>query len=305
MLDYRIDTFLEVCKWSNYTKAAKALCITQPAVSQHIAFLEKEYGAKLFTYEGKKLTLTDAGEMLYHASATMKHDAFHIKEQMKQYDKKEKLLKLGATMTIGEFDLPDRLTAYLNAHPEYLCRMHISNTADLLEQMNRGEIDFAFVEGYFEKEEYDFFSYSHENYIAVAQKTYVFQKKPDCLQSLFSEPLILREKGSGTREILERALQLRNLTVDDFAGHMEVNNINVIKHFTMAGKGITFLYEKAVEKELQEGSLIKLPLEDFQLAHDFYFVWRKNSVFSGYYKNLFQELMEKESLQDKNTGKIQ
>ena len=74
MLDFRMETFLAVCRYMNFTRAAEKLNITQPAVSQHIRFLEKHYNTKLFRYEGKKLELTEAGEILKNASLTMMHD---------------------------------------------------------------------------------------------------------------------------------------------------------------------------------------------------------------------------------------
>ena len=80
MLDFRIDTFLAVCRSMNFTRAAEELHITQPAVSQHIRYLEKSYGVKLFDYQGKRLSLTTAGEALFSAAVTMKHDDLFSEE---------------------------------------------------------------------------------------------------------------------------------------------------------------------------------------------------------------------------------
>lgn len=82
MLDFRIDTFLAVCRSMNFTRAAEELHITQPAVSQHIRYLEKSYGVKLFDYQGKRLSLTTAGEALFSAAVTMKHDDLFLKKQL-------------------------------------------------------------------------------------------------------------------------------------------------------------------------------------------------------------------------------
>ena len=84
MLDFRMETFLAVCRYMNFTRAAEKLNITQPAVSQHIRFLEKHYNTKLFRYEGKKLELTEAGEILKNASLTMMHDETAMQDEMKQ-----------------------------------------------------------------------------------------------------------------------------------------------------------------------------------------------------------------------------
>ena len=84
MLDFRMETFLAVCRYMNFTRAAEKLNITQPAVSQHIRFLEKHYNTKLFRYEGKKLELTEAGEILKNASLTMMHDETAMQDEMKR-----------------------------------------------------------------------------------------------------------------------------------------------------------------------------------------------------------------------------
>ena len=104
------------------------------------------------------------------------------------------------------------------------------------------------------------------------------------------ERLLLREKGSGTREILDRLLESRNLSSGDFRELTEINNINVIKGLAREGRGVTFLYEAAVKRELKEGSLSVIALEDARINHDFTFVWRKDSVFADYYRGIFREL---------------
>ena len=91
MLDFRMETFLTVCKCMNFTRASEKLNITQPAVSQHIRFLEKHYNTKLFRYEGKKLRLTGAGEILRNASLTMMHDEQSMQNEMQKTEKEAEI----------------------------------------------------------------------------------------------------------------------------------------------------------------------------------------------------------------------
>lgn len=95
MLDFRIHTFLAVCKTMNFTKAAQELNITQPAVSQHMKFLEDEYGTKLFAYNGKSMYLTEAGMFLQSAATTMVHDEIYLYEKMEELKGKTKKLAFG------------------------------------------------------------------------------------------------------------------------------------------------------------------------------------------------------------------
>lgn len=290
MLDFRVKTFLMVCKYRNFTRAAEALHITQPAVSQHIRQLEEKYRVKLFDHRGKQLALTEEGEFLRGAAATMQHDAVCLQEKLSQMRRHRRRLIFGATLTVGEFVLPERVGQYMRAHLNTAIRMVVDNTQGLLRRVNEGEIDFAIVEGYFEKGEFDSLLYDHERYIAVCGAAYAFPSPPRTLEDLLGERLIIRERGSGTRDILERALEERNRTTRDFADMAEVGSIGAIKSLVAAGCGVTFLYEAAVYEELHRGILQSIPLEGFPILHRFTFLWRKGSIFAEDYRRDFAEL---------------
>lgn len=282
-----METFLTVCQCMNFTRASEKLNITQPAVSQHIRFLEKHYNTKLFRYEGKKLQLTGAGEILRNASLTMKHDELSIQDEMlKAEDEKE--LRFGATRTVGDALMGNILERYLRKYPEARIHMEVDNTRELLMRLDEGEIDFALVEGFFKKSEYESQVYSVENYIAVCSPDHQFQKEPVSVEDLFQERLLLREQGSGTREVMERYLSAKNLSLADFRKVMEAGSLQTIKELTKAGCGITFLYEVAVRRELADGVLKRIPLEDFHISHEFAFIWRRGSIYADRYRELFR-----------------
>lgn len=160
MIDFRITTFITVCRCMNFTKAAEQLNITQPAVTQHIHYLEAYYGVKLFAFEGKKMHITKAGEVLYQAAVTMKHDETYLKESFNTINHGRERLIFGATLTIGEFVIAEHLKAFLDLHSDSEVRMIVGNTSELLHKLSIGEIDFAIVEGNFAKGEYDTLVYS-------------------------------------------------------------------------------------------------------------------------------------------------
>ncbi|MGH4137742.1 LysR family transcriptional regulator [Clostridium sp.] len=289
MMDFRIDTFLTVCRHMNFTKAAKALNITQPAVSQHIHYLQDYYDVKLFVYEGKKMHLTNAGDTLYQAAITMKHNDLYLKKIINDSNKKNRLI-FGVTLTIGEFVIAKHIKSYLDLYPDTEVRMIEGNTSELLEMLSMGEIDFALIEGNYQRENYDYIVYSQERYMAVCSKNYIFQAEPEKLTDLLSERIIIREIGSGTREILEKNLEYRNLKIEDFRYTVEIGGMNAIKSLVESGCGITFLYESVVKKELENGSLREIKLEDFNVLHDFSFIWNKGSIFSENYHEICEIL---------------
>ncbi|MCI8647182.1 MAG: LysR family transcriptional regulator [Firmicutes bacterium] len=288
MLDFRVHTFLAVCKHMNFTRAAEELNITQPAVSQHIRYLEELYGIKLFDYKNKKIRLTEAGALLHGVATTMLHDDIHLQGRLKELRGQKASLTFGVTLTVGEFVMPKPVARFLRLYPQVNIKMTVANTQELLKKLSSGELDFALVEGFFAKKEYDSLVYSTEKYIAVHGQTYVPQRKLTRIEDTFSERLIIREAGSGTREIFERYLESRNFQLEDYENVAEISNISAIKALIEEGCGITFLYERAVRQELEEGKLVSIPLEDFYVTHDFTFIWRRGSIFSDYYQNLFQ-----------------
>lgn len=290
MIDGKIVTFLTVCKYLNYTKASEELHITQPAVSQQIHGLEEYYQTKLFRQEGRKIILTNAGEALYHAGIALCQNDRILKEQIQNMEKKDGPLNFGATLTVGEYLMADRIKSYLKQYPNSSVRMIESNTEVLLQKLKNDEIDFAIVEGNFSKKEFHHETFSRERYIPVRHCDYKLKKKIEVVGDLLGECIITREAGSGTRDILEKYMEARNLTFSDFDRTIEIGGIQAIKSLVQNGIGITFLYEAAVKKELLSGEFVEINLKDFIVYHDFNFIWNQGSIFQEMFLNICRQL---------------
>jgi len=295
MLDYRVRTFLTVCEEGSYTKAADVLHVTQPAVTQHIHFLEDYYGTKLILTDGRKLRLTPEAETLKTALAAFENDEKHLIDILRRRDGSKKALSFGVTVTIGEFVIARPLSAFLKSHDNYDIRIVITNTKVLLDKLRSGEIQIALVEGYFQRKEFDSDVYRADRFIPVASVRYPFRRKPSRLRDLFQERLLVREPGSGTREILEKSLGARGFRMSDFTSQTEINSIYTIIQFLKESIGISFLYESAVREEINAGSLCEIPLEDFSMFHDFSFLWNRGSIFSGEYRRFCEGLKQIQS----------
>lgn len=289
MLDFRVETFLTVCETMNFTRAAQLLHITQPAVSQHIHALETQYGTRLFLYEGKQLRLTEAGQLFLQTAATMRHDVRRLQEALQQMDSRRHL-RFGATLSIGEYLLPSPLLRLLTDDPTLQLRMITANTQELLRLMDQGELDFAIVEGSFDQQVYEGLVYCAQRFIPVAAQDYPFPGPVRRMADLLDARLLVREPGSGTRGVLEQALEARNLTVHSFRYLTELGSLNLIKSLVCAGAGISFFYQPVVQAELDRGDLVEIPLEDGEIRHDFTFLWRRGSAFAPYYREVFRLL---------------
>lgn len=287
MIDYRHQTFLELCQIKNYTKTAKKLHLTQPAVSQHIKYLEEYYGVKLFNYSGKKLNITAAGKKLYKYTEKMTADSREIKKSLSTNDQ-IKNIKFGATLSIGEFVMPELLIKAMEQNPLLNFDMLVENTQNLIEKLKKGEINFAILEGFFDKSKFGHQLFSREKFIGVSAADSKISNKRFEMTDLLKFCLILREKGSGTRDILEQLLYENNLRKDSFKNVIEIGNMNVIKKLVAKDKGITFMYKTALEKELKTKKLAELKIIDFDIKREFNFVYLKDSVFTDKYLKYFK-----------------
>ncbi len=276
MLDNRLQTFLTLCETCNYTETAEKLNMTQPAVTQHIQFLENFYQVVLISGKGKNFSLTEEGEALQQYVRTLKANSERILPLLHRIKNQVKPLNFGATLTIGEYTVPPILYQIFKEDPETKISMFVENTHLLQKMLWEGKIDFALLEGHFNHNQFDYKLISNETFIGVCSPENKIAFKATYLEELLEQNLILREPGSGTRDILEQALYNHNLSIKDFKSRIEIGNMNVIKELCHQNIGITFMYREAVKKEIYEGYLKEIPLGNFDISHPFSFVYLKN-----------------------------
>ena len=210
---------------------------------------------------------------------------------------KNKKISLGLTRTIGEFAVLDRLIEFISKEKNSDFYIHYKNTKDILEDLEKGKIDFAIIEGFLKSQNYYVKKFKSEKYICIANKNHKFRNKINNLSDLLSERLIIREEGSGTLAILKNMLAIQNLSLKDFKNIIQVNNMHAIVELLEKDCGISFLFESAVKKHLENKEFISVNLKDFKVSHDFSFVCNKNSIFIDDYLELFNSFVEK----NKNT----
>lgn len=276
MLDNRLQTFLTLCETCNYTKTAQKLNMTQPAVSQHIQYLESYYQVVLISGKGKNFSLTDEGSALQKYARTLKANSERISPLLQRIKNHAKPLNFGATLTIGEYTVPPILNQIFKEDPDTHISMVVENTKILQEMLWDGKIDFALLEGHFEQNQFESKLISNETFIGVCSPENKIASKANDLEQLLDQNLILRESGSGTRDILEQALYNHNLSIEDFRRKIEIGNMNAIKELCHENTGITFMYREAVKKEIAQGYLAEIPIRNFGVTHPFNFVYLKN-----------------------------
>lgn len=290
MLDIKVETFLSVCQEMNYTKAAKKLNITQPAVSMHIKNLEDYYGVPLFAFEGKRFQLTKYGKLLYDSLLSMQNNEKYLKEQLRIIKNRSNIINMGATLTVGEFMLAKPISHYIKSHPETDVSVIVSNTKELLKKLDSGIIDFAILEGDFTRSTYFYQTLFNLEFIPICSAEHSSWQAPLTMQDLTRERLIIRESGSGTRRILEVALEEYGLSIENFKNVTMIGNMNAIINLVSDNCGITFLYKNAVTDMLSKKEVMEIPISDFHITHEISIIWKKENMQSSYLRNLFHEL---------------
>lgn len=279
MLDYRITTFLTLCNEMNYRKTAQVLNMTQPGVTQHIHFLENYYGVKLFVYDGKRLIKTK------HAEALKKHinSVLAGERDLKQEFTRTAAVHLdvGATKTIGEFVLPPVLHEFLRK-AEHSIDFVIDNTENLLEMLESSRLDFAVIEGVFDKERYGYQLYKREAYVGICARNHPLAGQTVTLSELFHETLVIRETGSGTRRLLEQAICDRGFSLEHFCRRLSVSNFSVLMDVVAKEGAITFAYAPAAA---QRNDLSIFEVEDMHITGEFNFVYCNEDIAK---KKIFQ-----------------
>ena len=267
MLDYRTQTFLTLYKEMNYRRTAEVLNMTQPGVTQHIRYLEKHYGVRLFVYDGKRLSRTE------HAESLKRHiDSVRSRERAlwEGFGGKSGIhLEVGATKTIGQFVLPPVLERFL-AGQDNTIRFQIDNTENLLRQLEDSRLDFAVIEGIFDKRRYGYHLYKKEDYVGICSGAHPFAGKTVSLADTFSQTLIIRELGSGTRRLLEQAISDAGFSLDCFRRCVSISNFSVISDLVARGDAVTFGYAPVVARR---EDLAVFRVEDIHITGEFNFVY--------------------------------
>ncbi|OJV95366.1 MAG: hypothetical protein BGO39_25365 [Chloroflexi bacterium 54-19] len=275
--------FYRVAEQQHFTRAAEELFISQPAVSKQVKELEKELGVTLFEANTRrKVQLTEVGQILYDYATQI----FGQVEEVEQVINEIKGLRrgrlaIGATTTIGIYLLPALLAQFKTSYPLIDLFLDIENNEQIQQKVLSHQLELGLVEGFVEHKELVAVDWKPDELVPIAAPhhnlTMQSQREPLTLAQVLAYPLILREKGSGTRDVLEKALANRP---EKWQMHMELGSTEAIKRAVSAGLGISFVSNSTIELEELTGRLVGLPISDFKLKRILCLIHRPNHHFS-------------------------
>ena len=232
----------------SFTKAANELFISQPAISKHIQELEKEYGVQLFDRIGNRIQLTRAGQLLLdHACKII--DAYqNLDFDMKKLTEKSGgELRIGASTTISQYVLPELIADFRKQYPDIRLTLLSGNSHEIEDALATGRIDLGMVEGIKRQPTFKYTPFMKDELVAFVHcSNTLAQQEEISLNLLKQTPIVLRELGSGTLDVIQKALQENGIALSDLNIEMNLGTTEGIKHFVEHSHcmGICLVLEK-------------------------------------------------------------
>jgi DNA-binding transcriptional LysR family regulator len=266
----------------NFSETAKALHMSQPSVSLQIRQLEDSLGTKLFNRTTKKVYLTPAGELLVKSAKIILKQVNETKKELQQLSQSiHGNLIIGASLTIGEYILPYLFGNFKQKYPNVNIVLKIYNSQQIAEKLNDEEINLGFIESMISYPEFVQEAFLEDELIIITTdkiSTVTDNNMNISIDQLFILPLILREEGSGTRQVIEESLRKDNLNPSKLNVILELENTESIKSAVESGMGISIISKVAVQKELSLKTLKSLSIKDLNLKRSLYYIYNDTNL---------------------------
>lgn len=271
MIDYRLHVFRQVAEIRSLTKASKALHLSQPAVTKHIKLLEEELQVPLFVRSSSGVVLTDAGMIfLQHVQETEKAHANILQKLQAPVGRLSGRLRLGSSMTIASYYLPEVLGHFKTKHASIRCEVVEGNTDFIVGLLLDQRIELGLVEGPCRRREIQVRPFYEDEivWIAAPSDALAGMKQPTP-KTLLERPIISRELGSGTRRVVETALRQQGIPLAKLQIAQELPSTEAIKRMVAAGIGIGYASRLSVEQELASGKLVQIDCPKLRIKRPF------------------------------------
>jgi DNA-binding transcriptional LysR family regulator len=268
--NFRLIVFRTVARHSSFTRAAEELLLTQPAVTQQIKALEEQFGRPLFDRSGGRISLTPGGEALLPFAEQIKvlsEKAFAA--VARAYGEEAGELSLGASQTIAQYLLPTFIAAFLQTNPQVRVTARSGNTDQMLAALVAGEIQLALLEGPQQRTDIHIEPFMEDHMVLVVPASHEWAAHKITLDELRTQPLLVREFGSGSRRIVEQALDRAGLKTKDLNIRMELDSTEGLLNGVEAGLGVTFVSRWAVRNQLALGTLKLSRVDGLKLSRSF------------------------------------
>lgn len=295
----QFEVFRTIAQAKSFTKAAKILNFTQPAISSQVKMLEQNFNVALFERSNTGVKLTEAGRKFYEYGerilamyAEMEREIANISGNNREF------INIGASYTAGNYFLPSSIITFKELHENVHIRLDIGHSNDIVTMIKDRSLDLGVVEGdlYQDKEVQVYKVKSNELVLIAPPRNRWFSSRVITLEELMQAPFIAREEESSIRHFVGSYLKSEGVSFDDFNVVTEISNFEAIKEAVLRNKGVSLVPLPVVQRELMEGHLMRLEIKGLRLAWDMKVVVRANENLTGLKEELLDFLTDPNSM---------
>ena len=274
MFDFRLKVFHTVARRQNFTKAAKELFISQPAVTKHIHEIENHFQTKLFDRHGTKIKLTSSGETLLQYTEQIFEVYRNLEIDMNALSSKRAgKLRIGASTTVAQYVLPPVMAAYHRKFKDITINLLTGNTEQIENALQNKEIDLGVIEGHSKTAAIKYTAFIKDEIVLVSNEANPLAKKQKLsMDELKMTPLLVREPGSGTLDVLTHSLKKKGVNLSEFNIEMELSSTESIKLYLFNSNCVSFLSVYSVLKELKNNECCIIDVKGLNIERYFYFI---------------------------------
>ncbi|SFG46411.1 DNA-binding transcriptional regulator, LysR family [Desulfotomaculum arcticum] len=289
----QLEAFVRVTELQSFTRAAKQLYMSQPAISFQIKALEEDLKVTLFQRNEKKVTLTEAGQLLYPEAKTMLGHYHKIKAGLDAIrGLKAGRLSIGASTIPGEYLLPGYIGKFRRKYSGINISLRVAGSGEVISWVQDRDIDIGVVGKIVKKENLNFTKWVDDELVVITPPGHRWSGKVIAAQELLTEKLILREEGSGTRQSMWEILDKHGVDCQQIKAEMELGSTRAVISAVQSGIGIGFVSRFAAADVLDAGRVQEIKLLGVDMNRSFFLV-RYSPEIINYATDAFQELLLK------------
>jgi LysR family transcriptional regulator, transcriptional activator of the cysJI operon len=276
-MDYRDNVFLLAAENLSFSKTAEELFISQPAVTKHIKELEKKLNSSLFERKGNKIYLTKAGELSYNHLKIIRQKYQELEFELGRLNDAFKgKLRIGASSTISSYLIPKTIAAFHKRYPEIEFYLFNGNSFEMEQMLLDNKIDLALVENESSQSNIKYIDFLDDEIVVVTGANSVYSRRQlISISDLKQLPIVLREKGSGTLEVIQKSLLKYNISLDKLNILIHLGSTEAIKNFLYDFDGIALVSEKSIERELRSKELVRIAIKNIHVNRKFRIAMRQ------------------------------
>ncbi len=279
-MDYRDLVFIAVAENLSFSKAANDLNISQPAVTKHIKELEIKFNTSLFERKGNKIYLTRKGKIVYNSYKQIEQKYRDLKFEISQLNNNiSGSFIIGASSTISQYLIPKIIASFHKSYPDINIHLMNGNSFEMEQLLLKSKVDIALVENYSSQSGIRYKNFLDDELIIVTGGSSLYSKhKSISKNDLLQIPIVLREKGSGTLEVIKEAFFRHNMDFKNLNVPIHLGSTESIKNFLLDFDGLAIVSEQAVKTELYLKTLVEIKVTGFNISRKFRIAYKMGHI---------------------------